>query len=62
LGQVDKEKFKKLVFEIQSYHKGKKVKGIYDRGGNESLKKEKPDLNSHDNITAIVAGSNLFNL
>jgi hypothetical protein len=62
LEKKDKAKFQELVFELQSHHKGKKVKGIYDRGGNESLKKEKPDLNSHDNITAVVAGSNLFNL
>ena len=64
-GQIEKEDkdiFFRLVTNLESFHKGQKVKGIYDRGGQESLKHKKPRLISHDNITAIVAGSSLFKL
>ena len=58
----DRKTFKQLVKSLESYKNGKKIKGIYDRGGKESFYRNKPDLISHDNITAIVAGSTLFNM
>tara|TARA_Y100001970_G_C14232513_1_gene859566 strand:- start:1718 stop:2668 length:951 start_codon:yes stop_codon:yes gene_type:complete len=58
----DRKTFNKLVKDLESFKDGKKIKGIYDRGEKESFYQDNPDLISHDNITAIVAGSSLFNM
>jgi hypothetical protein len=55
--------YKKIVENIRTYGKdGVKIKGLYDRGADESLKTDKDSIRkiSHDNINAIACFSKVF--